>query len=288
MPLPSSINDLSTTPASNSPAGSESPTLTDDYLRYYASYIAALRDVVLSGTASLTTLNLAYTGTLTGGTGVVNIGTGQIYKDASGLVGIGGTPTYTLDLVTANARLAVRPSTGTNAALAQFVNTGGTAYSGIDSSTGAAFGAAYALTLWHGGAYPITFGTSGAERMRIDSSGNVGIGRTPTVKLDVNGPMALAYATLVSTGTYTVLTSDAALRFNSGACVLTLPSPGSFPGRILRVFQCLGSGGAITSASSNVYPQGGAALGTAILAATTGKWADLQSDGTSWWITASN
>jgi len=34
--------------------------------------------------------NLEYTGTLTGGTGVVNIGSNQIYKDASGNIGIGG------------------------------------------------------------------------------------------------------------------------------------------------------------------------------------------------------
>jgi hypothetical protein len=33
--------------------------------------------------------NVTYTGLLTGGTGVVNIGSGQIYKDASGNVGIG-------------------------------------------------------------------------------------------------------------------------------------------------------------------------------------------------------
>lgn len=36
-----------------------------------------------------TLANLAYTGTLTGGTGVVNLGSGQFYKDASGNVGIG-------------------------------------------------------------------------------------------------------------------------------------------------------------------------------------------------------
>lgn len=44
MPLPSSINDLSLVAGSNSPAGSESPALIDDYLRVYASYIALLRD----------------------------------------------------------------------------------------------------------------------------------------------------------------------------------------------------------------------------------------------------
>jgi hypothetical protein len=33
----------------------------------------------------------------------------------------------------------------------------------------------------------ITFTTDGVERVRIDSTGNVGIGKTPTTKLDVNG-----------------------------------------------------------------------------------------------------
>jgi hypothetical protein len=64
MPLPSSINDLSTSEASNSPAGSESPTTFDNYLRWHASFIAALRDVVLSGTASITTVNVTMTGDL--------------------------------------------------------------------------------------------------------------------------------------------------------------------------------------------------------------------------------
>jgi hypothetical protein len=45
--------------------------------------------VVSSGTDTFE--NLAYTGTLTGGTGVVNIGAGQVYKDASGNLGLGFT-----------------------------------------------------------------------------------------------------------------------------------------------------------------------------------------------------
>lgn len=44
MPVPASIADLSLTPGSNSPSGSESPTSADDYLRFHASCIAALRD----------------------------------------------------------------------------------------------------------------------------------------------------------------------------------------------------------------------------------------------------
>lgn len=44
MPVPSSIADLSQTPGSNSPSGSESPITTDNYLREYSAYIAQLRD----------------------------------------------------------------------------------------------------------------------------------------------------------------------------------------------------------------------------------------------------
>jgi hypothetical protein len=53
--------------------------------------LAGSANMVFDG-STLTTLNSAYTGTLTGGTGVIAIGTNQIYKDASGNVGIGGTP----------------------------------------------------------------------------------------------------------------------------------------------------------------------------------------------------
>lgn len=42
MPVPAAITDLSTTAGSNSPAGGESPILTDDYLRAHASFIAQL------------------------------------------------------------------------------------------------------------------------------------------------------------------------------------------------------------------------------------------------------
>ena len=42
MPVPSSIADLSTSPGSNYPAGSESVTSADDYLRTHAAFIAQL------------------------------------------------------------------------------------------------------------------------------------------------------------------------------------------------------------------------------------------------------
>ena len=41
---------------------------------------------------NVNTTNIAYTGTLTGGTGVVNLGSGQVYKSTSGNVGLGVVP----------------------------------------------------------------------------------------------------------------------------------------------------------------------------------------------------
>jgi hypothetical protein len=59
----------------------------------------------INGTVGATTATtgafttLAYTGTLTGSTGILNIGSGQVYKDASGNVGIGtSSPAVKLDV----------------------------------------------------------------------------------------------------------------------------------------------------------------------------------------------
>lgn len=44
MPIPTTISDLSTTAASNYPAGSDSPSVLDDVQRAHAAFIAGLRD----------------------------------------------------------------------------------------------------------------------------------------------------------------------------------------------------------------------------------------------------
>lgn len=53
MPVPSSINDLSTVAGSNPPGGGETPAEGDNHIRAAYSFIAALRDI-LNGTSSTT------------------------------------------------------------------------------------------------------------------------------------------------------------------------------------------------------------------------------------------
>jgi hypothetical protein len=115
--------------------------------------------------------------------------------------------------------------------------------------------------------------------------GKVGIGRTPTTNsptLDVNGSLALSSPSLVSASAYSVAATDVSLRFTTTACTVTLPAAASFPGRILYLNNVTAI--LVTSGSANVKPLGSDTAGTAILAATAGKFAMIQSDG-SFWIT---
>jgi hypothetical protein len=183
----------------------------------------------INGTVGATTAStgafttLAYTGTLTGGTGVINIGSGQLYKDASGNVFIGATASYN----PLNPRFEVTKTTtdsqqqgfaafnlfgGTTALRRPFLSLnrsrGTTAGTFTEVASGDALG-----TIAFGGSDGTQFvqssfvegivdgtvsagvvptavrvSTANAERMRIDSSGNVGIGTSsPSARLDVAG-----------------------------------------------------------------------------------------------------
>ena len=88
---------------------------------------------------------------------------------------------------------------------------------------------------------------------------------------------------VTKTADFTVAANEQWLINNkSSACVVTLPSAASFPGRELTFqnYQAF----TLTSASSNVIPQGGGAAGTAILLGVVGNWATLVSNGTNWVI----
>jgi hypothetical protein len=70
--------------------GGVGTSTTTQVLYNSSGLVVGSANMVFDG-STLTTLNTAYTGTLTGGTGIVNLGSGQFYKDASGNVGIGTT-----------------------------------------------------------------------------------------------------------------------------------------------------------------------------------------------------
>jgi hypothetical protein len=83
------------------------------------------------------------------------------------------------------------------------------------------------------------------------------------------------------------LTTDGTIILNPpSACTLTLLAAATYPGRILRLK--LIAAFAVTSVSANVVPLVGGAAVTAIMPATAGKYAVLQSDGTNWQIVEAN
>ena len=86
--------------------------------------------------------------------------------------------------------------------------------------------------------------------------------------------------------TYAVLATDHTIIQTTTASTYTLPAPASFTGRQLHIVTQFA--GTVVSASANVFPLAGGSAGTAILAATAGKWATLVSNGTNWVIIASN
>jgi hypothetical protein len=90
---------------------------------------------------ALASTDPSYTGTLTGGTGVINIGSGQLYKDASGNVGINTTSPNTQLEVAGNIHV-----------------------SGADRS------------IFNRSDNALTLGTNNTERMRIDSAGSLLVG----------------------------------------------------------------------------------------------------------------
>lgn len=102
---------------------------------------------------------------------------------------------------------------------------------------------------------------------------------------DVSGVCSSAPVT--KTADFTVATNEDFLISNRAATnTATMPSASAFLGRKITVKTIQAQ--TVVSASSNVVPLVGGAAGTAILAATAGKWATMVSDGTNWVIMAGN
>jgi len=133
--------------------------------------------------------------------------------DSSGNVGIGtASPSEKLDIQSASARVQIKSTTATNAAIFKIENNS-TAYVGNESSSvnGLFLGTvAHATCLGNLGAYPVQLATNNNVRMTIDSSGNVGIGTaSPSAQLELSTDSAKK----PSTNTWTTY-SDQRLKTN--------------------------------------------------------------------------
>ena len=106
-------------------------------------------------------------------------------------------------------------------------------------------------------------------------------------KVNSGLPMGTTNPTGISATPYVVLITDSYVTVNlGGVCTLTLPSAANFIGRQLGIRTI--SANTVISNANNVIPLAGGAAGSAILAATAGKWAILVSDGGNWQIVAGN
>jgi hypothetical protein len=157
-------------------------------------------------------------------------------------------------------------------------------------------GAAKSIQIKGGAGAGFFFGGNGAVQWQVNASGNLlaqsdnnydigASGTTNRVRTFYSGGGYSAAGPSIKTANYSQGIHDYSLIFNgSGSITLTLLAAATYPGKVLYVKTIAAQ--TVVSASSNVKPIDSDTAGTAILAATAGKWAMLQSDGTNWVVMA--
>jgi len=215
-----------------------------------------------ANTGAFTTL--AYTGTLTGGTGVVNIGNGQVYKDADGNVGFGTTsPNATLNIVTSDETQPVFETEGSEVRIKYDAGAVPASYDAGEMLSLLNLGSAYAGS---GDKRIISFGASPATATNgtgteansgyVRSIGNLSLvtGSTERMRIGTNGNISLGpvYASAGSQNTVEVFASDNYIIYSNANTTGNLPrqyfvNPNGVVGSISV------SGSATTYATSSDY-----------------------------------
>lgn len=176
----------------------------DAATKNYVDTGLALKSNIASPTFSGTVTTPALT--VSGSSGnTVTVNTNDLIVDSTNhRVGIGKTPTSTLDV----AGMGSFYVAGNSDALDLTSNTSGTVSIRIGAN-GASSNAARIKGTLNGTNTDLSFLTGGAERVKIDLNGLVGIGLTPSAeKLEVNGAMVLGNASGTADGTIRWTGSD--------------------------------------------------------------------------------
>ena len=119
------------------------------------------------------------------------------------------------------------------------------------------------------------------ERMRINSTGNVGIGTSsPTSTLNVSGSFALAY--VAKTGTYTATANDYLVDCTSGTFTVTLPTAVGITGRIYEIVNSGAGTITVATTSSQTFVNVTATPTTLSLITALAKSVRVMSNGANW------
>jgi hypothetical protein len=185
---------------------------TADGKLFYKDSAGVVQVLATKDSASGSFTNLAYTGTLTGGTGVVNLGSGQFYKDASGNVGIGtSSPTVKLQVQGADVKF-----NATSGSFAHFIETastsgGNTASVRIKANT---YNYGWYVSDSFNGFVLYDY-TANAERLRVDSSNNLLVGNNTTTGSTSNNAIILGGILKTISGSVSVASATAATLFTA-------------------------------------------------------------------------
>ena len=228
-----------------------------------------------------------------GGTGITPVtggGTGLATVPSNGQLLIGNGNGYTLNTLTASTGITIANGAGAisiaNSGVLSF-SAGGT---GLTPSTGTTGNVALGgkLIAAYGGTGYSSYTTGDvlyADTATTFAKLPIGTtGQVLTVAAGVPAWATTGSAPVTKTADFTLAATETwVINNKSGStCTVTLPAASAYFGRQVAFKNVQAQ--LLVSASSNVVPINSTVAGTAILAAATGKWATMVSDGTNWVI----